>query len=327
MRHKRIFCIVSGMFLYMNIIGMEQEKNLMLMPDDILYNITLHCTLRSIVCFKGTCKKYNNNDISNPYYIGRLICGIYKNSYEAIGGRRGVVEWLYEYKDGKRLFKESIDNERICGYFSNKKLCLLKYFAKKADQVMFDFCYNHLSDICCFKDNKSCYDKNKCDYEKLFDDAVSCPSSFSYDLANFLVNHKKENINFDNDKRNKFFFLVCIYGDNRMVKKWMLPGVNVNYAPEYACKNTPLHYAFNNGNVELAKFLMKNGADISHANATGERPFDIMLNNSEFCKLYVSLVYPELLKVKDDENFSVIQNIVIPLTAVVIGGIGCLFFI
>jgi len=60
-------------------------------------------------------------------------------------------------------------------------------------------------------------------------------------------------------------------GDLEQIKELLKLGANVNYkVPEYA-KRTPLFFALEQGNehLEVAEYLIKNGADVSYRKGDG----------------------------------------------------------
>lgn len=319
---KQMFFVVSSMVLSMNIIGMHQESSLMLMPHEMIYHITHHCSLESIGRFKQTCKKYSNDDIDSDYYTGRLIFGLNKESSMAAFG---LVRELGEERE------ENNQNNRV----QKQHLRFLQYFAKKEDQEMFDFFYSI----------PTIYFSYQLNYYDLLIYAFRVDDG---DLANFLINHKKVDFNMakdstlwlacwrNNNKSAKILiemganvdyapdsnsiaplWFACARGNNELAKMLIEMGANINYASEH-CLGTSLHRACDNGNVELAKYLIENGADVNIVDVKGNSSLDIMKTKPEFKELVDSLPFLE-------KNFRVIRNATVPLV-VLVGGIGCFLY-
>jgi len=248
-----MFFLLSSVFFCIDIIGMQQENKLTLVPDDVLYKITHDCSLQSIGRLKQTCKEHSNDDIDSRYYAGRLMCGLGKNSSEA----------MVELKHSK--------NNIQC-----RKL--LKYFAKKNDTVMFCFCQLLPKAYMISSDG-------------LFLDATS-EKNHDIDVANFLVMQKQIYLNSSwpaGTSENRCLYLACAYGRIALVKKMIWYGANVNYTSNY----TSLHFTCMNGNVELAKYLIDNGADVNIVDVEGNSSLDIMKTKPEFKELIDSLPFLE----------------------------------
>ena len=74
-------------------------------------------------------------------------------------------------------------------------------------------------------------------------------------------------------------------GYTKIVQKLIEAGVNVNVSKN---KHTVLHYACDQGQLEVVKLLLEKGADVNAKNEEGETPLDIAkkTSNKEIIKLF-----------------------------------------
>ncbi len=80
---------------------------------------------------------------------------------------------------------------------------------------------------------------------------------------------------------------ACAGGDSNMVKALIRAGSNVN-ATEKFFNRTPLHLAYDRGNVELAEILLAAGADPFIQNEEGDTPIDL-IDSEESAELLQTL--------------------------------------
>ncbi len=94
---------------------------------------------------------------------------------------------------------------------------------------------------------------------------------------------------------------ICVrWGDMAAVKLLVAEGIDINKHGEHGY--TPLHEACSNGNAEIVKYLVENGADI-FARTEGDLPFTIARLNSN--DAICDLLSPHMKKVSETKEPSV----------------------
>jgi ankyrin repeat protein len=81
--------------------------------------------------------------------------------------------------------------------------------------------------------------------------------------------------------KDKSIHISVIKNQIKKLNKYLANGVDVDSKGEYNC--TPLHYACQEGNIEIVKILLKNGADVNIQNrySTFYPLFDAITSDNE----------------------------------------------
>lgn len=102
-------------------------------------------------------------------------------------------------------------------------------------------------------------------------------------------------------------------GDLEMVKRLLEQGADINQAN--SAGDTPLYVASEMGHVEVVRILIENGADINQAESNGQTPLMIAVESGHFEVVEALLEYGANLNAKTDEGdtaFDMINERVFP---------------
>ena len=108
--------------------------------------------------------------------------------------------------------------------------------------------------------------ENKYGDRALYEAAKICNDK----ILNFLIDHCAE-VNFVNDEYNKTVLWYSVFGDNiNAVEKLLKKGADLDIAPLCGIYSgiTPLHLALRSSNIDIAKTLIRAGADLNDAKKT-----------------------------------------------------------
>lgn len=78
--------------------------------------------------------------------------------------------------------------------------------------------------------------------------------------------------------------MACSFNSEGIARFLIEKGYNINH-PDLASRNTPLHFALNNKNFELANLLIAKGANESATNYENQNPWQLYHSNIEKTKL------------------------------------------
>ena len=109
----------------------------------------------------------------------------------------------------------------------------------------------------------------------------------------------------------KNLYQAALHKDVNWVKYFLEKGEFVNQINTEELSNTPLHNAVVNENIEIAKTLLKNGANINAVGDNKMTPLHVasLYNNLEFIKL--ALKYGANINLRDNKNKTPLHNAVI----------------
>lgn len=77
--------------------------------------------------------------------------------------------------------------------------------------------------------------------------------------------------------------LACAYDSEDIARFLIDKGFDVNYS-DWISRNTPLHFALNNNNFNLANFLLKKGAQETKLNYEDKNPWQLYHSKIENMK-------------------------------------------
>lgn len=96
-----------------------------------------------------------------------------------------------------------------------------------------------------------------------------------------------------NDEENVVHLAIC-RGNKTLLDLLYQLGANLNTKTQDVLTRTPLHIAIDNDQIELAYFLIKNGADIHATKSSGDNALHIAINND-----HIELAYSLIAKDAD----------------------------
>jgi len=115
------------------------------------------------------------------------------------------------------------------------------------------------------------------------------------EILNFLIDHCTE-VNFVNDEYNKTVLWYSVFGDNiKAVQKLINKGVDLDSAPLCGLYSgiTPLHIALQLNEIDIAKTLIKAGADVNGTTRT-ESLLEIAVKKNLPCVVKEMLKHSEI---------------------------------